>query len=102
MHPIAHQLQKIGRDDIERGQFSPDDFRAILTALNILATEVLGPESSLVEHIDDALGSVNDAKWPDGEDMCHQCSGSGEGMTEGARCLKCGGRGVVRFGWGDE
>ena len=29
------------------------------------------------------------------EDICHVCSGSGEGMYEGSRCYNCKGRGSV-------
>lgn len=101
MHPIAHQLGRLSVIDVERGEFGPDDFKAILTALASLAKDILG-ESHLVDALDDAHDHIDAESWPDGESICDQCSGSGEGMTDGSRCLKCRGHGVLSVKWGEE
>lgn len=95
MHPIAQHLRKISRHDIESGDFGPEDFKEILTAINLIAIAALGADSKLVDHIDDAHDHINATNWPKPESMCGQCSGSGEGMTDGSRCCVCRGRGVV-------
>ena len=101
MHPIAHQLGRITRMTVERGEFGPDDFKAILTQLASLAKDVLG-HSHLVDALDEAHDHIDASSWPDGETVCDQCSGSGEGMTDGSRCMKCRGHGVLAVKWGKE
>ena len=38
----------------------------------------------------------------DGDYLCHQCAGSGEGMYDGSICLACHGSGVERDDIGKE
>lgn len=102
MHPIAHQLGRISLLDVERGEFGPDDFKAILTALACVAKDVLGVDSELVDALDAAHDHIDAEKWPDGESICDQCSGSGEGRYDGTRCMKCRGHGVLSVKWGEE
>lgn len=46
-------------------------------------------DDNRVYHCHEAYGSDEDA-------VCSTCSGSGEGMYDGARCSSCGGSGVER------
>lgn len=97
MHAVAHQLSRIGLDDVERGSFTPEDLKAILTALASIAKDVQGSESDLVEMLDSAYDAVHGEDWPNIEVMCGDCSGSGEGMYEGTRCRTCKGKGVLVY-----
>ena len=37
-----------------------------------------------------------------GEEICHGCNGSGEGMYEDTKCTTCGGGGLLYFELDDE
>jgi len=97
MHEVAHKLGRIGVDDVQAGRFTPEDFKAILTALGSIAKDLQGSDCDLVDMLDCAHDAVHGEDWPNIEAVCGYCDGSGEGRYDGTRCSTCKGKGVLVY-----